>query len=126
MSAILFLYFSFIHGAIGVFLTFDNPLQYGSKIFIGMNNLLPMRVWGILLLISSIMFILASFQEGRKQYTCMVISGFIGAIVFILMTMASLELVAGEQTNTVNYAIISSIDLVIAMVGGISLWIQKT
>jgi hypothetical protein len=124
ISKILFLYFSFIHGAIGIFLVFNDLSEYKSKVFDAMSYYVPMSFWGIMFLISSFSFIIVAIQEGRPKYIFMTMAGLFGSITFGLLAMASLEL-SPQQTNTVNYAIISSIDLIIFIVGGAALWIRR-
>lgn len=124
MSKILFLYFSFMHGAIGVFLVFNDLSQYKSKVFDSMSHYVPMSFWGIMFLISAVSFIIVTIQEGRPKYIFMIVAGLFGSIIFGLLAMASLEL-SPQQTNTVNYAIVSSIDLIIFIVGGVALWIRR-
>lgn len=125
MSKILFLYFAFIHGAIGVFFLFEDVSKFKSKVIDGMISILPMQAWGIIMLLAAICFVLSLLQEGKPKHIYMVIAGVTGSAVFGLLMMANLELVA-SSSNTANYAIVSSIDIIIALVGGVALWKLRT
>lgn len=125
MSKILFLYFSFVHGAIGIFFMFEDTSKYNSKVLKAMDSMLPMKIWGVIMLVSTLCFVLSVLQEGKPKYAYMIIAGVSGSAVFGLLMMANLEL-ASQQTNTINYAIVSSIDTIIALVGGVALWRLRT
>lgn len=125
VSKTFFLYFAFIHGALGFFLVTNDLSIYNSKVLSQMGHILPMPLWGFILLLSSSCFILSALQEGTPKFISMLISGLLGNVVFGLLAMASLEL-SQNQTNTVNYLVISSLDLLVAIMGGVILWIRRT
>lgn len=125
ISKIFFLYFSFMHGAVGLFLFLKDISQFQSKVFEGMSSIMPMKMWGLIFLLSALWFFITAFQEGRPKFTYMTLAGLFGAIVFGIFAMASLEL-ATDQTTTINYVIISSIDLIVALVGGVALWNRRS
>ena len=125
IAKVFMLYFAFQHGAIGVVLLTQDLSSYNSKTVLGMSEMLPMSSWGLILIFSAANFINATIQVSKLAYLAMVIAGVSGVIVFGLLSMASLEL-SINQTNTVNYMIISSIDVVLAIIGGVALWLRRT
>ena len=124
MSKILLLYFAFQHGAVGVFFIFGDKQILQMKAFKGMSRLLPMDAWGILLLVSALCFTLSILQENSLQHYFMVAAGTSGMITFSLLAMASIEL-STNQTTSLNYIIIASIDILIAILGGVAIWLRK-
>lgn len=124
MSKILLLYFGFQHGAVGLYFIFSSEQLLKMNAFEGMNGLMPMDAWGILLMISAISFVCTTIQETRLQYYFMILSGITGMFTFSLLAMASIEL-SVNQTNSVNYIIIASIDLIISILGGVALWLRR-
>lgn len=125
MSKILLLYFAFQHAAIGIFFMFSTEQLLAYNSFKGMNELLPMDAWGIILLMSAVCFLLSTLFENKVQYYFMMVAGATGMVTFGLLAMASIEL-STNQTNTINYIIIASIDIIIAIIGGIAVWLRKT
>lgn len=125
LSKVLLLYFAFQHGAVGIFFVFGDVTTLGSNAFKGMANLLPMDAWGILLLVSAIAFIITVLQERKLEYWFMLLAGITGMVTFSLLAMANMEL-SVNQTNTINYIIIASIDMIVAILGGIALWLRRT
>lgn len=124
LSKTLLLYFAFQHGAIGIFFIFADFNELQSRALHGMSNLLPIDVWGIILLLSSVAFIVAVLQEHKLEYWFMLLAGITGMVTFALLSMASIEL-SSNQTNTLNYIIIASIDLIVAILGGVGLWLRR-
>jgi len=124
ITKIFFLYFAFMHGALGFFLATNDLSIYKSKALDQMGNIVPMSVWGYILILASFCFVLSALQEGKPKYAYMIVSGLLGSVVFGLLAMASLEL-SENQTNTVNYLIVSSLDLLIAIMGGVAIWIRR-
>lgn len=125
ISKLLYIYFAFAHGSVGVFLVLEDLERFNSKVLRAMGSVIPMGIWGLILLIAALGFILMAIQEGKSKNISMVVAGIVGAFVFGLMAMASLEL-SVNQTNTTNYIFISSVDLLIATLGGITLWRRRT
>lgn len=125
VSKLLYIYFAFAHGSIGLFLVVSDLERFNSKVLKAMGYVVPMSVWGLLFLVTAITFILIALQEGKAKHISMIVAGLMGAMVFGLMAMASLEL-SVNQTNTMNYIFISSVDLIIATLGGVTLWKSKT
>lgn len=124
LAMMLFLYFAFVHGVVGMFLTFKDISKYKSKVFDAMTSLMPMNLWGIMFCVVAILFILTALQEGKSKNLMMLVGGVMGSLLFGLTAMANTEL-ASNPTNTLNYAIISSFDLIFAFVGGVALWKSK-
>lgn len=118
----LLLYFAFQHGAIGIFFVFNN---LSGNVFKGMAKILPMEVWGIILLVSAVAFLVTTFQEKHIEFWFMLVAGVTGMVTFSLLSMANMEL-SVNQTNTINYIIIASIDLIVAILGGIGLWVRRS
>lgn len=125
LSKTLLLYFAFQHGAIGVFFVFTKMTYLQSSALKGMANIMPMDAWGILLLISAVAFVVTVLQEHKLEYWFMLLAGITGMVTFALLSMASIEL-SVNQTNTINYIIIASIDLIVAILGGVGLWLRRT
>lgn len=125
LAKTLLLYFAFQHGSIGLFLVFEDLTILKSKTIAGMSSILPMEAWGIILLVSSASFLLSVLQENKLEYWFMLLAGTTGVITFSLLSMASMEL-STNQTNTVNYMIIASIDIIVAIIGGVALWRRRT
>lgn len=124
IAKILFLYFAFMHGVMGYFIISNDLTNYKSKVFNSMGAIIPMSIWGYVLILSAIFFVLVALQEAKPKYMFMILAGLAGCLVFSLLTMASLEL-SKNQTNTINYAVVGSIDLLIAIIGGIAIWRRK-
>lgn len=126
LSKVLLLYFAFQHGSIGIFLVLESvdELTARSSTLQAMSKILPMDIWGIILLVASVSFVVSVLQVGRSEYSSMVLAGATGGITFAFLSMASMEL-SVNQTNTVNYMIIASIDIIVAIVGGVALWRRK-
>lgn len=125
LSKILLLYFAFQHGAVGFFFLFSNPTNMQSEYLDGLREIFPMDVWGIVLIVSSLSFVFTILQENKLEYWFMMLAGSTGGLTFSLLAMASLEL-SIYQTNTINYIIIASIDIIIAIVGGVAVWLRRT
>jgi hypothetical protein len=124
LSKMLMLYFAFQHGAVGFFfITFDMNNIY-SEAFSGMSNILPMYIWGIIMLISCISFVMSVLQENKLEYWLMLLAGITGMVTFSMLAMANIEF-SVNQTNTINYIIIASIDVIIAILGGVALWLRR-
>jgi hypothetical protein len=126
LSKVLLMYFAFQHGSIGLFLVLESvdTLTAKSRTLKAMSQILPMDIWGIILLIAAVSFIVAVLQEGKTEYYFMILSGLAGGVTFGFLSMASMEL-SVNQTNTVNYMIIASIDFIVAVVGGVALWRRR-
>lgn len=126
LSKVLLLYFAFQHGSIGLFLVLESvvTLREKSKTLDAMAWILPMDIWGIILLVSAGAFLFSVLQAGKAEYWLMIIAGISGGVTFGFLSMASMEL-SVNQTNTVNYMIIASIDMIVAIVGGVALWRRK-
>lgn len=125
VSKILYIYFAFAHGSLGLFLIMSDLARFNSKVLSAMGEVMPMRAWGLIFLLAAIAFVLIAIQEGSSKSISMVVAGFVGSVTFGLMAMASLEL-SVNQTNTMNYIFISSVDLLIATLGGVTLWKRRT
>lgn len=126
LAKVLLLYFAFQHGAIGVIMLFEDlSLVYKTSTVDAMASMLPMELWGVLLLFVSVSFVIAAIQESKLSYVAMIVSGSIGFVIFGLIAMASIEL-AGNLTNSINYIVIASIDALIAIIGGMAIWLRKT
>lgn len=125
LSKTLLLYFAFQHGAVGIFFMFAKIDSKMSNALKGMDELLPMDAWGIILLVSSVAFVVTVLQEHKLEYWFMLLAGTTGMVTFALLSMASIEL-SVNQTNTINYIIIASIDLIVAILGGVGLWLRRT
>ena len=124
LAKVLFLYFAFQHGVIGVsFIRYNDNDMY-STYFKGLIDIMPLTMWGLVLMLSTVSFIIAAVQENKMEYIFMFIAGLSGVITFALLAMASIEL-SMEQTDTVNYVIIASIDLIVAILGGVALWLRR-
>lgn len=121
MSKILFLYFAFVHGGLGTFFMIKDMTIFNSKAVIAMSNIIPIKVWGFVFLVTALCYVLAAIHDGKPKFIYMTIGGLLGSMVFGLLSMAMFELSA-PQLDTTRYGIISSIDLIISMVGGIALW----
>lgn len=124
LAKTLLLYFAFQHGAIGTFLLFSDLNTINSRAFNGMAKILPMDAWGIILIVSGVAFVITVLQEHKLQYWFMLLAGITGTSTFGLLAMASIEL-SVNQTNTINYIIIASIDIIIAILGGVGLWLRR-
>lgn len=124
LSKLLLLYFAFQHGAVGLVFIFQSSYIVKMEAFRGMSKLLPMDAWGIILVISAVCFVLSIIQEHFVKYYFMIIAGSTGMVAFSLLSMANLEL-AVNQTNSLNYIIIASIDVLIAILGGVAIWLRK-
>lgn len=125
LAKVLLVYFAFQHSAIGLFLLFGDMSQIKSKTLNEMATILPMDAWGLILIFAACNFILAAVQVSKLSFLAMIVAGITGAVVFSLLSMASLEL-STNQTNTINYMIVASIDILIAIVGGVALWLRRT
>jgi len=125
VAKILYIYFAFAHGAFGFFLVTEDLSRFNSKVIDAMGNIIPISIWGLILIAAGLGFLLAAIQENNIKSISMIVAGLIGAVIYGLMTMASIEL-SVNQTNTVNYVFISSVDLLIAMLGGVTLWKRRT
>lgn len=124
LTKVLFLYFAFQHGVFGVsFIRYNDNDMY-STYFKGLIDIMPLTMWGLVLVLSTVSFIIAAVQEGKLEYIFMLTAGLSGMITFALLAMASIEL-SMQQTNTVNYIVIASIDLIVAILGGVALWLRR-
>lgn len=120
-----FLFHALLHGTTGLYLLLMEDVKYESPTYRMMSSLIPLELWGSFFLIASILYVVASFQEGRSKYWYMLIAGLIGTITFGLYAMASAELTSNIMIST-RYSIIASFNAVIALVGVLSLWTRKT
>jgi len=125
VSKILYIYFAFSHGVFGLFLVVEDLSRFNSKVINAMDSVMPISIWGVMLILSALSFMLVAIQEGKIKGMSMIFAGFVGAMIYGLLAMASMEL-SVNQTNTLNYIFISSVDLLIATLGGITLWKLRT
>lgn len=124
LATILLLYFAFQHGAVGIVLLLMDDEILAIPAFEGMARILPINIWGVIMLISAVLFVLSAIQENKSKYWFMMLSGLAGTIPFSLLAMANIEMAVGH-TNTVNYIIIASIDAIVAIIGGVALWLRR-
>lgn len=115
---------AFLHGGIGLFLVFGIGGVNDAPSYEGLSRILPMDAWGILLLISATAFLATVIQEDKLEYWSMILAGTIGVVTFGLLAMASLEL-AVNQANTINHIVVASIDMIVAILGGVALWLRR-
>lgn len=125
LSKTLMLYFAFQHGAIGMFFLFTELTVVQSSALRGLAMIMPIGAWGVILMVSCFSFVFSVLQVGRVEYIFMIIAGITGMVTFSLLAMASIEL-SISQTNTLNYIVIASIDMLVAILGGVALWRLKT
>jgi uncharacterized membrane protein HdeD (DUF308 family) len=89
-----------------------------------MSSLISLNYWGIIFVIVGALYFFAAFHETKCKYRLMLFAGTLGAIIFGLYAMASVE-VSGNLMIAARYAIVASFNAIIAAIGGVALWKHK-
>lgn len=121
MSRLMFVYLAFIHASVGYLFIFGDVSEVNHNAFSAMSELLSNQTWGLILLAAAVSYLTVAIQENKTKHLGMLLGGFLGAIVFGFLTMAMIELDT-PQFNTARYGVLASLNLIISVVGGLSLW----
>lgn len=101
----------------------DDNYTYNS-VYNLLSNMMSLDAWAVLLIISGVMMIVASFQMGRLKALTMGISGSLGGFLMILYGIATYEVNASYAIG-MRYITVGSFMLVIAFLGFRTLWISR-
>jgi len=105
----------------GLYIIFTDDVKRESTTYIAMNSLIPINMWGIVFLFVGVLYFFAAFHEGKSKHWLYVIAGTLGAIIFSLYAMASIEVTENIMVGG-RYGIVAIFSLFIAFVGGYKLW----
>jgi hypothetical protein len=108
----------------GLYIVLTDDVKRESTTYTAMSTVASLNTWGIIFLIVGFLYFFMAFHEGKVKYLLMIVAGSTGAVIFGLYAMASIEMTAVIVVGA-RYAIISSFSLIIAVLGGISLWTLK-
>jgi hypothetical protein len=108
----------------GLYIVLTDDIKRESTTYTAMSTLASLNTWGIVFLIVGFLYFFMAFHEGRVKHLLMIVTGTIGAIIFGLYAMASIE-VSGNLMVGARYAIVASFNLFIAVLGGNQLWTLK-
>jgi hypothetical protein len=124
LAKMFLLFMALFHTVTGLYIVLTDNIKRESTTYTAMSTLVSLNAWGIVFLIVGVLYFFAAFHEGKLKYLLMIVTGFMGAVIFALYAMASIE-VSGNLMVGARYAIIASFDLIIAIVGGYGLWNLK-
>ncbi|REH76213.1 hypothetical protein DOS74_03005 [Staphylococcus felis] len=122
-----FAVFSFIRA---FFWTIEqNRVVSDSEFYMKLHEIMPIWIWGILLMIGSISLMVSAFFLPRQPYNkvCSIflcIGGFICAIMYFLMTSASI-FNAINWLTWVQFAVLTVICGALGFVGGANLYERR-
>lgn len=109
----------------GLFFITADP-RISSPTYGKMQELMPLPVYGIFMLVSACLIFSAVFAVNTTRYIFMILGGFLGAISIGLYASAS-TLGGVNLMLPSRYSLISVSCLIIAVAGGFELWkIKKT
>lgn len=101
------------------FLKIDYPVD--SPTYGRMAEVIDLNIYGLLLIISAVFFILSIFQRGKTRLISMLIGGILGGLLVSFYTSAS-TLGAANVMLPIRYGLIACSCFIIAAVGGVRLW----
>src|SRR5699024_5667253 len=115
---------SFFNLMTGIFFITADP-RVSSPTYTKMQELMPLSIYGLMMLISAILLFSCIFQQGKIRNIFMVIGGILGAISIGLYASAS-SIGAVNLMLPSRYSLISISCLLISIAGGLSLWRMRT
>ncbi len=101
------------------FLKIEYPVD--SPTYGRMAEVIDLNIYGLLLIISAVFFILSIFQRGKTRLISMLIGGILGGLLVSFYTSAS-TLGAANVMLPIRYGLIACSCFIIAAVGGVRLW----
>lgn len=105
------------------FITVDPRIS--SPTYTKMQELMPLSVYGLIMLTSAILLFSCVFQHGKIRSIFMMLGGVLGAISIGLYASAS-SIGAVNLMLPSRYSLISISCLLIAIAGGFNLWRMRT
>ena len=124
LAKMFLLFMAMFHTATGLYIVLTEDIKRESTTYTAMSTLVSLNAWGIVFLIVGVLYFFMAFHEGLIKYLLMVITGLIGAVIFGLYAMASIEVTTVIVVGG-RYAIVASFNLIIAVLGGFQLWMLK-
>lgn len=121
MAKMLLLFNACFISVTGLYIIFTEDIQRDSTTYTAMSTLTPLKIWGIIFLIVGILYFFAAFHEGKSKYVLYIIAGTVGAVIFSLYAMASIEMTDNVMIGA-RYGIVGIFSLFIAVIGGYKLW----
>lgn len=123
LSAMYLLTISLFNFMTGLFFITVDP-RISSPTYSKMQELLPLSVYGILMLITSVLLFSAIFAVNRTRYLFMIVGGLFGA--FSIGLYASASTLGGVNFMLPSrYSLIAVSCLIIVVAGGFELWKMK-
>lgn len=123
-AKMLLLFFALYISVTGLYIVLKDDVKYESTTYTAMSTLGSLNTWGIVFIIVGISYFFMAFHEGKVKYLLMIVTGFMGAVIFGLYAMASVEVTSVIVVGA-RYAIVASFNLMIAVLGGFQLWTLK-
>lgn len=116
--------FTFVRG---FFFTKEQEKVLGdSDFYIALHHIMPIWVWGIIIMAFSLLLMIATFFLPRQKTSnvcnyLLVIGGFGCAILYFLMTSASIYN-AINWLSTIQFSILSAVCFVVGFIGGADIY----
>jgi hypothetical protein len=108
----------------GLYIVLTDDVKRESTTYKAMSTLVSLNTWGIVFLVVGFLYFFMAFHEGKVKYLLMIVTGSVGAVIFGLYAMASIEVTSVIVVGA-RYAIVASFNLIIAVLGGYQLWMLK-
>lgn len=107
----------------GYLLTLDGT-TYSTPTYELMSGVLSLGAFGVMFIVAGLLIAHAAIQEGTRRSRSLLIGGLLGGLLLGLYTMASAEGSLNDMLP-LRYAVVTGFNVIIAIVGGIGLWINK-
>lgn len=98
-----------------------------NDFYVALNDLIPMLFWGIILLSSGILMAMSSWfiiKEKSSFHRMVFIGGLANFVVYLFMAGASLYN-ASVWITTVQFVVLSGVNLMLALLGGRTLYERR-
>ena len=107
----------------GYLLTLEGS-AYSTPTYELMSGVLSLGAFGVMFIVAGLLIVHAAIQEGTRRSRSLLIGGLLGGLLLGLYTMASAEGSLNDMLP-LRYAVVTGFNVIIAIVGGIGLWINK-
>lgn len=124
LAKMFLLFMALFHTVTGLYIVLTDDVKRESTTYTAMSTLVSLNAWGIAFLVVGFLYFFMAFHEGKVKYLLMIVTSSIGAVIFGLYSMASIE-VSGNIMVGARYAIVASFNLMISVLGGFQLWTLK-
>lgn len=98
-----------------------------NDFYVALNNLIPIVFWGIILFLSGILLAMSSWfiiKDRNSFHRMVIIGGLANFVVYLFMAGASLYN-ASVWITTVQFVVLSGVNLMLALLGGRTLYERR-